>query len=89
MVAKRPPSEGHGKVADNHIDKKSRRDGQTARYNKIATAENAASVDKNPPLQILLNAVADFKNDEEKGDSVVYWMRMEDMRSTLTVEALL
>lgn len=89
MVAKRPLSEGHGKVADNHIDKKSRQGGQTGRYNKIATTENAASVDKNPPLQILLDAVADFKNDEEKGDSVVYWMRMEDMRSTLAMEVLL
>lgn len=50
-------------------------------YNKIATYENAKAVDENPPLDILLNAVEHGIKKPEKGESVVYWMRMEDLRS--------
>jgi hypothetical protein len=52
-------------------------------HGKIATAENAARVDANPPLAQLQNAIAQHKMDiknPRKGDCVVYWMRMEDMR---------
>ena len=51
--------------------------------NKIATAENAAKVDAHPPLLTLLDAVRDHGTnaDVAKGDCVVYWMRMEDLRS--------
>ncbi|QRV87506.1 deoxyribodipyrimidine photo-lyase [Ceratobasidium sp. AG-Ba] len=52
-------------------------------HGKIATAENAARVDADPPLGRLQNAISEHKNDIKnpaKGDSVVYWMRMEDMR---------
>lgn len=52
-------------------------------HGKIATAENAARVDANPPLGLLQDAIADHKSELKnvaKGDSVVYWMRMEDMR---------
>ncbi|KAI0774202.1 DNA photolyase, FAD-binding/Cryptochrome [Fomes fomentarius] len=49
--------------------------------NKIATAKNAARVDVDPPLFQLLNAT--IRKDIErppKGECVVYWMRMEDLR---------
>ncbi|KAG8762383.1 hypothetical protein FRC12_009064 [Ceratobasidium sp. 428] len=52
-------------------------------HGKIATAENAARVDASPPLGQLQSAIAEHKNDIKnpaKGDSVLYWMRMEDMR---------
>jgi hypothetical protein len=48
---------------------------------KVASAEVAAKVDENPPLDILmdLQTAKDVK-EAEKGESVVYWMRMEDLR---------
>ncbi|RDX55540.1 hypothetical protein OH76DRAFT_748996 [Lentinus brumalis] len=51
--------------------------------NKIATAKNAAKVDAHPPLLQLLEAVRDnaMNKNVVKGDCVVYWMRMEDLRS--------
>ncbi|TFK92182.1 hypothetical protein K466DRAFT_582102 [Polyporus arcularius HHB13444] len=50
--------------------------------NKIATAKNAAKVDAHPPLLQLLEAVRDnaMNKNVVKGDCVVYWMRMEDLR---------
>ncbi|EIW62025.1 uncharacterized protein TRAVEDRAFT_44861 [Trametes versicolor FP-101664 SS1] len=47
--------------------------------NKIATKENAARVDASPPVFQLLEAVH-TATEPAKGDCVVYWMRMEDMR---------
>ncbi|CUA69414.1 deoxyribodipyrimidine photo-lyase [Rhizoctonia solani] len=52
-------------------------------HGKIATAENAARVDTDPPLGRLQNAISEHKDELRnisKGDSVIYWMRMEDMR---------
>ncbi|QRW16282.1 deoxyribodipyrimidine photo-lyase [Rhizoctonia solani] len=52
-------------------------------HGKIATAENAARVDDDPPLAKLQNAISEHKDELKtvsKGDSVIYWMRMEDMR---------
>ncbi|CAE7204149.1 unnamed protein product [Rhizoctonia solani] len=52
-------------------------------HGKIATAENAARVDAEPPLGRLQTAISEHKNESKniaKGDSVIYWMRMEDMR---------
>jgi deoxyribodipyrimidine photo-lyase len=46
---------------------------------KVATAEDAARLDSNPPLAQLNSLMQDLK-DVGKGESVVYWMRMEDMR---------
>lgn len=86
MAAKR--SLPTGQVADGRIDKKSRHSEQSQMYNKIATAENAATVDKNPPLGILLQAVADGVEDVGKGSSVVYWMRMEDLRSAYRIKTI-
>ncbi|KAI0661061.1 DNA photolyase, FAD-binding/Cryptochrome [Cubamyces menziesii] len=48
--------------------------------NKIATAENAAKADAAPPLFQLLDAMHAGVKNPAKGDCVVYWMRLEDMR---------
>lgn len=52
-------------------------------YIKVATAEDAASVDKRPPFDELLKAIENNTGTTSKGDAVVYWMRMEDLRSEL------
>ncbi|KAJ7638961.1 FAD binding domain of DNA photolyase-domain-containing protein [Roridomyces roridus] len=49
------------------------------RPNKIATPEAAAAVDANPPLPLLLKAVQDVGSKSPR-DSVVFWMRMGDLR---------
>ena len=52
-------------------------------HGKIATAENAARADDDPPLGQLQNAIAQHKHDlrtVQTGECVVYWMRMQDMR---------
>lgn len=51
---------------------------------KVATAEDAARADADPPLNQLMRALGEPKKDVEKGQCVVYWMRMEDMRSELS-----
>lgn len=51
--------------------------------NKIATAENAAKVDRNPPFVQLLQCMESTPKTAGIGESVVYWMRMEDMRRKL------
>ncbi|KAI0677169.1 DNA photolyase, FAD-binding/Cryptochrome [Trametes maxima] len=48
--------------------------------NKIATVKNAASVDASPPVFQLVDAVCAGVKNPAKGDCIVYWMRMEDMR---------
>ena len=49
---------------------------------KVATRENAAAVDANLPLKQLLDAVGSrAQGAVEDGECVVYWMRMQDMRS--------
>ncbi|KAG8700865.1 hypothetical protein FRC09_005703, partial [Ceratobasidium sp. 395] len=77
----------NGKASKNESPISSDIDGEPAYiqqvHGKIATAENAARVDANPPLGQLQSAIAEHKNDIKnppKGDSVLYWMRMEDMR---------
>ena len=62
--------------------KKFRTDCEVVRT-KVATAEAAAKVDAEPPLDKLLNALKADHLTVSKGDAVVYWMRMEDMRSPL------
>lgn len=54
------------------------------RPNKISTPEAAAAVDKDPPLQILLKAVQDGIPEATESKSVVYWMRMGDLRGRLS-----
>ena len=63
-----------------HTMKKTREDSKFL-PNKIATAENAAKVDAHPPVFQLLDAVHDKVKKATKGDCVVYWMRLQDMRS--------
>lgn len=50
------------------------------RPNKIATRQNAAAVDADPPFNKLLSVLKGIVKDARKGDSVVYWMRMGDIR---------
>ncbi|TFY67796.1 hypothetical protein EVG20_g3814 [Dentipellis fragilis] len=59
--------------------KKSRGDVKVV-HNKIASSEAAAKVDANPPLAKLLKAMKSHAKQPTKGEAVVYWMRMEDMR---------
>ncbi|WVQ71157.1 hypothetical protein IAR50_000682 [Cryptococcus sp. DSM 104548] len=47
---------------------------------KIATAEDAARMDNDPPIERLYKALDNQKEIKERGESVVYWMRMEDLR---------
>lgn len=48
---------------------------------KIATPEAAARVDADPPFAKLLRELQQSTKNPVNGDAVVYWMRMEDMRS--------
>ncbi|KAJ7591027.1 DNA photolyase, FAD-binding/Cryptochrome [Mycena floridula] len=50
--------------------------------NKVATQAHAQAVDAAPPLKILLKIVKDEtpKLDPKVGHSIVYWMRMGDLR---------
>ncbi|KAL0067544.1 DNA photolyase phr1 [Marasmius tenuissimus] len=49
-------------------------------HRKVATAQAAAAVDADPPLHKLNQAVKDGVKSPKKGEAVVYWMRMCDMR---------
>lgn len=55
-------------------------------HGKVAHAENAARVDAKPPLDVLIEVqkslwgCGEAEKDLGKGEAVVYWMRMEDMR---------
>lgn len=62
--------------------KRSRTTHSTFSPNKVASPSAAASVDTNPPLHTLLQVVYKGAKVPAKGDCVVYWMRMADLRST-------
>lgn len=47
---------------------------------KVATPEAAAAADANPPLKQLVEEMKKGVKVPSKGDCVVYWMRMTDMR---------
>ena len=49
--------------------------------NYTASAENAAQVDADPPLQVLLEAASASLKIVDGTEAVVYWMRMADLRS--------
>ena len=53
-------------------------------YNRIASLDNATAANKNPPVAQLQNALKSVKTPDtvDPGACVVYWMRMEDLRST-------
>ncbi|KIL00609.1 hypothetical protein PAXRUDRAFT_712848 [Paxillus rubicundulus Ve08.2h10] len=48
---------------------------------KIATAEAAAAVQANPPFSRLLDEVCSVVRSPRLGKSIVYWMRMGDLRT--------
>lgn len=48
---------------------------------KIATPEAAAAADANPPFKQLSKALGNTVKNPAKGDCIVYWMRMHDLRS--------
>jgi deoxyribodipyrimidine photo-lyase len=62
--------------------KKPRTDEAKAVHKKIATAEAAARVDAAPPFKLLKDALMAGPSKIRKGDAIVYWHRMEDLRST-------
>jgi hypothetical protein len=64
-------------LEDSNANRKRQR--REAVIHKIATPENAATVDAHPPLTILENSNRNMP-DIRKGDAVVYWMRMGDIR---------
>lgn len=49
--------------------------------NYIASAENAAQVDADPPLQTLLKTSSGSLKTVEGTEAIVHWMRMADLRS--------
>jgi len=53
-------------------------------YGRIASLENATAVNKHPPVAQVQDALKNVKtpNTVNPGACVVYWMRMEDLRST-------
>jgi len=67
--------------------RKRRREGETTQPtpgfnpNYTATAEDAARVDADPPLQKLLQAASASLKTAEGTETVVHWMRMTDLRS--------
>ncbi|KAF8897650.1 DNA photolyase, FAD-binding/Cryptochrome [Infundibulicybe gibba] len=48
--------------------------------NKVATPEAAAAVDADPPLPKLLKAIQNGIKTPDIGSSIIYWMRMADLR---------
>lgn len=65
--------------SEDHSNKKSRLQSDGP-FVKVATAENAASVDHNPPFDQLMNAMNNGLRNVSKGEAIVYWMRLEDLR---------
>ncbi|KZV76131.1 hypothetical protein PENSPDRAFT_741498 [Peniophora sp. CONT] len=49
-------------------------------HNKIALADAAANAEKDPPFKKLMEAVEHTAKSPKKGECVVYWMKMEDIR---------
>lgn len=48
---------------------------------KIATVEAAAAAQANPPFMRLLTEMRNVVPNPQSGKSIVYWMRMGDLRS--------
>lgn len=49
--------------------------------NYTASAENAAQVDADPPLQTFLKAASAGLTNVKGTEAIVHWMRMADLRS--------
>ena len=56
-------------------------------YGRIASLDNATAANKNPPVAQLQNALESVKAPDtvDPGACVVYWMRMEDLRSMSSI----
>ncbi|CAA7259870.1 unnamed protein product [Cyclocybe aegerita] len=65
---------------EGHSNAKRARTSKTFNPIKIATAEAAAAVDANTPFSQLMDALDDVVEKPKKGECVVYWMRMADLR---------
>lgn len=50
----------------------------------VATAEAAAAVDSSPPFLQLEEVMKKVVKKPQQGESVVYWMRMADLRGKRT-----
>ncbi|KAH6915337.1 DNA photolyase, FAD-binding/Cryptochrome [Coprinopsis sp. MPI-PUGE-AT-0042] len=48
--------------------------------NKVASTENATAADANPPLLQVSEALKDVLKSPQKGECIVFWMRMADLR---------
>ncbi|KAG6911209.1 hypothetical protein DXG01_003076 [Tephrocybe rancida] len=73
----------HARELNGHINSSNKRSKTTYasfRPNKIATAEAAAAVDADMPLSKLEAVLECSVKHPETGDSVVFWMRMGDLR---------
>lgn len=59
-------------------------------YNRIASLDSATTANKNPPVAELQNVLKGVKAPDtvDPGACVVYWMRMEDLRSASSSIAL-
>jgi deoxyribodipyrimidine photo-lyase len=79
-MAKRPNSSASS-TSSPTSSKRAKMSNSTFKPNKVASAEAAAAVDRDPPLQKLLEAVKKGVSKPAKGECVVYWMRLEDLRS--------
>ena len=79
-VLSRSSSSASSHSSVEHVHKK-RREGEAFNPNYIATAEDAARVDGDPPLQKLLKTASEGLKTVEGTEAVVYWMRLADLRS--------
>lgn len=81
IVTKMPKRAASTEAAKSPVSKKARTT-PSFKPNKVATPENAAAVDADPPFARLVKA--DVFKTPAKGDAVVYYMRMGDLRSAFT-----
>ena len=71
-------------TTDSHVSKRPRTT-KTFLPIKVASEEAAAAADAETPLSQLEMALNRRLQSPQKGDCVVYWMRMSDLRSNLTL----
>ncbi|KAJ3869453.1 DNA photolyase, FAD-binding/Cryptochrome [Lentinula novae-zelandiae] len=76
-----PPKRARSASAGNELSEITKRPRITSfAPRKVATAQNAAAVDADQPMDKLLEAVKNQSKTVKNGDAVVYWMRMADLR---------
>ncbi|TYJ55892.1 hypothetical protein B9479_003415 [Cryptococcus floricola] len=77
---KRPAPSGEGVASPDSKKHKNAYEISNPLEGKVATAEDAARMDNDSPIQRLYKALEQQEEKKEAGESVVYWMRMEDLR---------